>query len=1059
MKHIATLAPRRPVLPGILVAFFLILGSACAITYPPASSLLYGNSSVNQVGQSALVAGSGLPYRYLPPKNYNPAVKYPVIIFLHGQGEKGTNNTAQLGNNANGAMALVSTANPDNQTNYPCFFVAPQAPVSSGWSNVATQLQDILNTLSQYYSIDPDRICLTGLSMGALSSWSIVSDMPNTFSSLVPQSGGGGSIVLTMPKIPVWAFHAENDSTVVCNGTDNSVADLRKRGFPVIYTRYNTGGHGIWTTAYQHPQLAAWIAAQRRGESMQGLPSVTISNATLGLSPLKLTGTAATNSGLNISRVGWCNSTNGGSPGALDGVTNGTTTFSSASAAFTAAGLASYRIAIRKAIASTTSSFYYDVMSVQDAQTLILDRTSTAETARSYTLYKPGGYNLLNPATGTGSASWDTWSVDVPLSSGGGGVNIAHVFAEMPSGSGSLGGRTSINQSLTVTYAVPAGDTTPPTLAITSPASSPFSTASSTVAISGTASDAVGVTAVTWSSDRGSSGTATGTNAWSIPNVSLAVGLNVITVTAKDAKNNTASSVLTVNCTGAGTDTTLPAITITAPTSNAVYTTSNNTIDLSGTASDNVGVSSVTWSNSATASSGSGVGTTSWTANGIALNPGMNSITMTASDAAGNIATDTIDVTRAINQAPTVNAGNDQTISLPASASLTGGVSDDGLPSGSSLTTAWTKLSGPGTVSFGSTSALSTTAGFSAAGTYVLRLTASDGTLVTTDDATFIVNTSTAVSSLLSFDFGATGTVTSPNWNNVTDITTGEKISNAVNSDGGSTGIKLNITGAFLAINSAGTASPTVPYPASATLDTFYVQNAGVGKVRLEGLNVNAKYTLTFFASRMNSDASNRVTAYTAGGSTVTLNVAENISNRVSLSSVSPAADGTLEIQVSNSTGSGYGYLGVLEVQVIPISAFQTWKTAQFGVNASNPAIAGDTVDYDKDGIANLAEYALSGNPNIPSANIQPTLSVSANRLQLSFTRLAPTDVTYIVEASTTLIGWTPIATLAANSTAWTGAAVVTETGSGATRNVTVQDTVTMSGVNSRFLRLRITSP
>lgn len=698
MKHTRTFiasllrTPRRPVLPGIIVALLLSLGSACAITYPPASSFLYGNSSVNQVGQSSLVAGSGLPYRYLPPKNYNSAVKYPVIIFLHGQGEKGTNNTAQLAGNANGAMALVSTENPDNQTNYPCFFVAPQAPVSSGWSNVAPQLQSILNTLTQYYSIDPDRICLTGLSMGALSSWSIVADMPNTFSSLVPQSGGGGSIVSTMPKIPVWAFHAENDSTVVCNGTDNSVADFRKRGFPVIYTRYTTGSHGIWSTAYQHPQLAAWIAAQRRGESMQGFPSVTISNATLGLSPLKITGTAATNSGLNITRVGWCCSTNGGSPGAADGVTNGTTTFSSASAAFTAAGLASYRIAIRKAIASTTSSFYYDVMSVQDAQRLILDRPSTAETARSYTLYKPGGYNLLNPATGTGSADWNTWSVDVPLSSAGGGVNIAHVFAEMPSGSASLSGRTSINQPLTVTYVVPTVDTTPPAMVITNPATSSSSAFFSSMDISGVTSDNVAVTAVTWTSDRGGNGTATGTTAWNAASVPLLAGLNTITVTAKDAKGNKVSKWITV-----------------------------------------------------------------------------------------------------------------------------------------------------------------------------------------------------------SYD---------PN-----------------------------------------------------------------------------------------------------------------------------------------------------------VTALQNWKTIKFGANASNPSIAGNKMDPDHDGVENLAEYGLSGNPNVSALNMMPVITLVADRLQIAFTRLAPTDVSYIVQSSTDLVSWTSIATFASGGSAWTGLAVANETGSGSTRSVIVQDTHDISSGARRFLRLSISIP
>jgi poly(3-hydroxybutyrate) depolymerase len=660
-----------------------------AITYPPTSAFLYGNSSVNQAAQSTFVSGTGLPYRLLTPKNYNPSVKYPVIVFLHGQGEKGSDNELQLGGNANGATALVSTAGPDNQTDYPCFFVAPQAPVSGGWTNAAAPIQSILNTLNQYYSIDNDRVCLTGLSMGALSSWSIVASLPNTFSCLVPQSGGGGTEVTTMPKIPVWAFHAENDSTVVCNGMDNSVYSFRSRGFPVIYTRYTSGGHSIWPTAYQHPQLAAWIAAQRRGEAMQGLPSVTISSTTLAKSPLNLTGTTATNSGITVTRVGWCASSNGGSTAGTDGVTNGTTSFTSASANFTTAGVAGHRVSIRKSIAGTTSPFFYEIASVASTTSLVLDRTSSAETGRSYNLYKPGGYILVNPSVGTGSAGWDTWTVDVPMVTG---TNIAHVFAEMTSGSASLGGRTSLNQPLTFTYATPSGDITAPALTITSPAAAGGTVFFPVIDIFGTASDAVGVTEITWSSDRGSSGTATGTTSWLASLVPLSRGMNTITLTAKDAKGNQFSRYIKV-----------------------VYDNS--------------------------------------------------------------------------------------------------------------------------------------------------------------------------------------------------------------------------------------------------------------------------------------------------------------------------------------------------------ITALQNWKNIRFGVNVTNPAIAGNTMDPDADGVANLTEYALDANPLGNESNVLPTASVSGDRLHLSFTRLAPTDVTYVVQSSTDLVTWTPIATLTAGTHAWTGTATVNETGTGNPRSVIVQDTDDLSSGTKRFLRLSITAP
>ncbi len=93
------------------------------------------------------------------------------------------------------------------------------------------------------------------------------------------------------------------------------------------------------------------------------------------------------------------------------------------------------------------------------------------------------------------------------------------------------------------------------------------------------------------------------------------------------------------------------------------------------------------------------------------------------------------------NLPPVVNAGPDQTITLPASASLTGTATDDGLPNppGDRLTTTWSKVSGPGTVTFGNAGAKATTATFSAAGSYVLRLTASDSALTASDDIAITV--------------------------------------------------------------------------------------------------------------------------------------------------------------------------------------------------------------------------------------------------------------------------------------------------------------------------------
>jgi autotransporter-associated beta strand protein len=144
---------------------------------------------------------------------------------------------------------------------------------------------------------------------------------------------------------------------------------------------------------------------------------------------------------------------------------------------------------------------------------------------------------------------------------------------------------------------------------------------------------------------------------------------------------------------------------------------------------------------------------------------------------------------------------------------------------------------------------------------------------------------------------------------------------------------------------------------------------------------------------------------------------------------------------------------GVLTVKE---SAYAAWKTLYFGANANDPEIAGDLVDYDTDGIPNLVEFALNGNPTLASSEILPKGGTEAGHFQLSFTRPAPADVVYVVQASADLATWSDIATLATNGTIWSGTAVVTETGAGATRAVTVRDPGTIESAPTRFLRLRI---
>jgi len=188
-------------------------------------------------------------------------------------------------------------------------------------------------------------------------------------------------------------------------------------------------------------------------------------------------------------------------------------------------------------------------------------------------------------------------------------------------------------------------DTTPPSISITAPliGEGGYTSNTSSISMTGTSSDNVGVTQVTWTNSLGGSGTATGTTSWSA-SIPLKGGTNVITITARDAAGNTGNASRSVTYTAPAVDTTPPTISITTPTSASSYTSTTASIAIGGTSSDNVGVTQVTWTNSL-GGSGTATGTTSWSAGSIALLGGTNVITVKARDAAGNVGSAVLSVT------------------------------------------------------------------------------------------------------------------------------------------------------------------------------------------------------------------------------------------------------------------------------------------------------------------------------------------------------------------------------------------------------------------------------
>ncbi len=387
------------------------------------------------------------------------------------------------------------------------------------------------------------------------------------------------------------------------------------------------------------------------------------------LASVTLGGTASDDVG--VTQVTWTNSAGG------SGTATGTTSWSAGSVALTV-GSNVITVTARDAAGNTSSDVLTITRTADITAPVVTITAPTSATTLSTALASVTLSGTASDAVGvtqvtwansaggsgtaTGTTSWNAGSVALTV-----GSNVITVTASDAAGNTST-------DVLTITRAL---DTTAPIVTITTPTTAAtYSTTATTLTVRGSASDNAAVTQVTWSNSAGGSGTATGTTSWSVTSAALVIGTNVFTVTARDAAGNTSTATLTVT----RTDATRPTVTITSPTSSATLSTTLSAVTLGGTASDNVGVTQVTWTNSA-GGSGTAIGTTSWSAGSVALVLGVNVLTVTASDAAGNVRTDTLTVTRTPDiTAPlvTITSPTSATTFTTTAASLTvGGTASD----------------------------------------------------------------------------------------------------------------------------------------------------------------------------------------------------------------------------------------------------------------------------------------------------------------------------------------------------------------------------------------------
>jgi predicted peptidase len=220
-----------------------------------------------------------LPYRLHTPQNRDNQKKYPLVLFMHGAGERGIDNRYQFFR-----FAPVKFWETED-----CFVLAPQCPsrdytadnagcvwVDTPFGAPQHTMQEtptkpmqlvisLLDSILHLPQIDKNRVYITGLSMGGFATWELLQRFPEKFAAAIPVCGGGDSAYAqSLAKIPIWAFHGDEDKTVIPERSRAMVEAIEKSGGKPHYTEYKGVGHGAWSPTYSNPDVWKWLFEQKK---------------------------------------------------------------------------------------------------------------------------------------------------------------------------------------------------------------------------------------------------------------------------------------------------------------------------------------------------------------------------------------------------------------------------------------------------------------------------------------------------------------------------------------------------------------------------------------------------------------------------------------------------------------------------------------------------------------------------------------------------------------------------------------------------------------------------
>ncbi|MGH7600014.1 MAG: prolyl oligopeptidase family serine peptidase [bacterium] len=234
------------------------------------------------LNRTVTVNATSYRYRVYIPADFNPKQKWPVILFLHGAGERGDDGVQQT-------EIGLGPAIRQHPERFPCIIVFPQCRFGNVWfGEMETQALQALERSIKEFNGDLERVYLTGISMGGYGTWYLVARHPEKFAAIAPICGGvvpppmfpfppaaATQIPIEKPyetiakqigKTPVWIFHGDADPVIPVTESRQMTAALQKLGSNVKYTEYEGVNHNSWDRAYAEPEFVSWLLSHRLGK-------------------------------------------------------------------------------------------------------------------------------------------------------------------------------------------------------------------------------------------------------------------------------------------------------------------------------------------------------------------------------------------------------------------------------------------------------------------------------------------------------------------------------------------------------------------------------------------------------------------------------------------------------------------------------------------------------------------------------------------------------------------------------------------------------------------------